>query len=406
MNPKKLAVLYLAVCSLFTVFFYAEYRHQRNTLRDVAEIDAKLRSYVVREVITSTLERGPLGEEVLFALVESTNVDYIILLKDDSVLQWASKYEGFLPVADYGSVEPGIVREIESPLYPIVEFSFLADSLKVVCGYSMGLYKHLLNSIIFSMLLVLGVLLAVFGVSIFSVYLMEKRMKEQEINVLREKEQVKYFRELAGLSAQVAHEVKNSINSMSIAAQMLERGNIRPDFLEAIKEGIGRLNSVTEKFNELGKTLQVKREEISLQSLFMEIEKEFEGILVGSGIQLKTELGIDRIRTDVILLKQAISNIIKNSIEAFDGVSKEAKVIEIRVREEKKRVYFEIEDNGRGMDADEVTRAFEYFFTTKPSGMGIGLSMVKRIVEALGGEIRIESTKGIGTKAEFFVGNE
>jgi signal transduction histidine kinase len=163
---------------------------------------------------------------------------------------------------------------------------------------------------------------------------------------------------------------------------------------------------VTEKFNELGKTLQVKREEISLQSLFMEIEKEFEGILVGSGIQLKTELGIDRIRTDVILLKQAISNIIKNSIEAFDGVSKEAKVIEIRVREEKKRVYFEIEDNGRGMDADEVTRAFEYFFTTKPSGMGIGLSMVKRIVEALGGEIRIESTKGIGTKAEFFVGNE
>ena len=59
-----------------------------------------------------------------------------------------------------------------------------------------------------------------------------------------------------------------------------------------------------------------------------------------------------------------------------------------------------VEDNGMGMDEEVVKRAFDLFYTTKAQGMGLGLNMVRRIMDSLGGEVKLQSIKGVGTKVE------
>jgi signal transduction histidine kinase len=96
------------------------------------------------------------------------------------------------------------------------------------------------------------------------------------------------------------------------------------------------------------------------------------------------------------LMKQALLNLFKNSLED----SEEGK-ISIDVRKRKKQVEMKIEDSGRGIPEKDFERIFEPFFSTKESGMGIGLYLTKKIIEAHEGEIAVQSQTGQGTT--FFI---
>jgi signal transduction histidine kinase len=95
---------------------------------------------------------------------------------------------------------------------------------------------------------------------------------------------------------------------------------------------------------------------------------------------------------DRVLLNRAIHNIVKNAIEATDGGE-----VDISVKREKKKIFISIKDSGKGMDDKEKARVFEPFFSTKKGGMGIGLYLTRKIVEAHGGELDLVSRIQEGT---------
>jgi signal transduction histidine kinase len=95
-------------------------------------------------------------------------------------------------------------------------------------------------------------------------------------------------------------------------------------------------------------------------------------------------------------LVQIVNNLVKNALEAVEGVP-EAKV-EIRLKDVKGRIQLEVEDNGKGMSDAVLKRMFEPRFTTKNSGMGLGLAVVKTLVEENGGSISCDSKEGHGTR--------
>ncbi len=127
------------------------------------------------------------------------------------------------------------------------------------------------------------------------------------------------------------------------------------------------------------------------------MELEAEGVRLSYDNEINPDTAIV---ADPEQLKRVINNIVSNSVKYKD---KEQSVIDIRITEDKNSVFIDIEDNGRGIDAKDIPFIFDRFYRTDSSrnsakgGSGIGLSIVKKIIEDHGGTITAESTPGVGT---------
>ncbi|PLX10968.1 MAG: ATP-binding protein, partial [Marinilabiliales bacterium] len=100
---------------------------------------------------------------------------------------------------------------------------------------------------------------------------------------------------------------------------------------------------------------------------------------------------------DKSLVEQAIINLMLNAIDAVDNVSKPKIIINVILSEEN-RTIVTIEDNGKGIPAEDLENIFVPFYTTKRSGSGIGLSMTRQIMFLHKGNISVKSESGFGTK--------
>jgi signal transduction histidine kinase len=96
-------------------------------------------------------------------------------------------------------------------------------------------------------------------------------------------------------------------------------------------------------------------------------------------------------------LRQVFSNVMKNALEAIDPRRSDGRVI-INLFPEEDRAVVEVIDNGAGIAPEDREKIFLPFFTTKPSGTGLGMAIVKKIVDLHGGDISVESAPGRGTR--------
>jgi signal transduction histidine kinase len=105
-------------------------------------------------------------------------------------------------------------------------------------------------------------------------------------------------------------------------------------------------------------------------------------------------------RADEVSLRRILGNLVANALDALEGAPREREGITVSTAPRGETVLCAVEDRGRGMSHDELARAFDAPFTTKPGGSGTGLGVVRRLVEELGGSIRIETAPGRGTRVE------
>jgi two-component system, sporulation sensor kinase E len=205
------------------------------------------------------------------------------------------------------------------------------------------------------------------------------------------------------LAAGVAHEIGNPLNSLHIHLQLMERaarkidGKLRDELQESIaiaRSEISRLDSIVTQFLRAIRPSkpQLKRENINL--LIDEAVRFFAPEIQDRGIVVEQELRSDlpMIDLDRDQMKQAFYNVIKNSFEAM----KRHGVLRIRSDMDDTHVLVSFTDTGGGMSAETLGRVFEPYFTTKTSGSGLGLLIVRRIVREHGGELSIESSEGKG----------
>jgi PAS domain S-box-containing protein len=209
------------------------------------------------------------------------------------------------------------------------------------------------------------------------------------------------------LAAGVSHEIRNPLNSISILIQRLksefepkDNPGVYHKFLLSIKVEINRLNNVIEQFLKFSKRPKLNLQKTNLAGLINEIIDLIKEEAETKNIQILKNLKVDPVLDlDKEQIKQAILNIIRNAFEAMDNNGE----LNILLKSEKENVILEISDTGYGIPKENLSKIFNIYFSTKPNGSGIGLSIVNQIISEHNGKIEVESEAGIGTKFRIFL---
>ena len=205
------------------------------------------------------------------------------------------------------------------------------------------------------------------------------------------------------LAAGVAHEIGNPLNSLNIHLQLIEReareldGAKRAelqDSVEVARAEVNRLDSITSQFLRAIRPTRPQLRPENVNSIVEEAVRFFAPEIKDRDIVVEQELRSDLPLVDIDRdqMKQAFYNVIKNSFEAM----KSRGSLRIRTDKDDSHVIIKFTDTGGGISPENLSRVFEPYFTTKTSGTGLGLLIVRRIVREHGGELSIESSEGKG----------
>jgi two-component system, sporulation sensor kinase E len=205
------------------------------------------------------------------------------------------------------------------------------------------------------------------------------------------------------LAAGVAHEIGNPLNSLHIHLQLMERKaqelehNAKTELQQSIdvaRSEVRRLDSIVTQFLRAIRPSQPRLHPENVNAIVEEAVRFFMPEIQDRDMVVEQELRADLplLQLDREQMKQAFYNVIKNSLEAM----KRHGTLHIRTDLDDKHVIVSFTDTGSGMSAENLSRVFEPYFTTKPSGSGLGLLIVRRIVREHGGELSVESTQGEG----------
>ncbi|MGB1041936.1 MAG: ATP-binding protein [Tenacibaculum sp.] len=221
---------------------------------------------------------------------------------------------------------------------------------------------------------------------------------EESAVKLAKSEREQAWREMA---KQVAHEIKNPLTPMRLSVQSFERRfnpedpNIKEklsEYSETLIQQIDVMSSIASAFSDFAKMPTQRREKLDV----VDIVKHSLDIFTEDYIHYipkETELFANLDKTQLIRI---VTNLVKNATQAI-GQNKENPKIEVKVTSDGNNVKISVSDNGKGITKKNKELIFEPKFTTKTSGMGLGLPMIKNIIEAYDGSINFTSTEGIGT---------
>ncbi|HVP76677.1 MAG TPA: ATP-binding protein [Thermodesulfobacteriota bacterium] len=210
---------------------------------------------------------------------------------------------------------------------------------------------------------------------------------------------------LGHLAAGVAHEIRNPLNAIGMGLQRLKREFPPPEeskreeyisFTELILKEIRRVNDIIEQFLTLSRPFQLNVKESSLQDLLRPLVTLFQEEASSLGIRLQSEIPPDLplLAIDPEKLTQALINIMRNGMQAMG----QGGLLRVEAKSVKEGVEVTISDSGSGIPPEEMEKIFDYYYTTKERGVGLGLPIAHRIIEAHGGQLKIESRVGTGTK--------
>ncbi|MGA7104291.1 MAG: ATP-binding protein [Candidatus Deferrimicrobiaceae bacterium] len=219
-----------------------------------------------------------------------------------------------------------------------------------------------------------------------------------------------YLSQLGRLSSGVAHEIRNPLNFIGLAVDRLDgltEGRLSEDAAERaqiiarIKEEIQKLNDLVTNFVMYGRPAQPQRVPILVPEIVESVLRVASDRLRNQRIRIRREFrSASPIPVDPDMIRRAVLNLVGNAIDAMpDGG-------ELRVAAGPSgdgRYVLEIGDTGGGIPARDWDRVFEPYYTTKPSGLGLGLVLTRKIVEAHEGEIVVDSEPGKGTCIRVFL---
>ena len=242
---------------------------------------------------------------------------------------------------------------------------------------------------------------------------LERARAEQALRNAREKlAQASKIASLAELSASIAHEINQPLQAI------VANGHASLRWLDAtppnIEKAIRTAERVVRDGNAAAEVVSRIRAlfnhaapakvDLDMNKLIEQVRTLMADEIQGNGVSLETSLGEDlpRIRADAVQIQQVIVNLVRNAIEAMAGAPR--KPLLIRSRRSASHVTVEVRDQGTGLVDPE--KIFEPFVSTKETGMGMGLTICRSIVEAHAGDIRVVHNEGPGVTFSFSLPSE
>lgn len=220
---------------------------------------------------------------------------------------------------------------------------------------------------------------------------------EEQTFLLQKNEREDAWKEMA---KQVAHEINNPLTPLKLTIQNFQRRFDQEDpnnkekvknLVESVVHQIDIISSITKSFSDFAKMPTNQDMEIDV----VETIKRTLDIFPPSIVSFTTNVQQLPFKMDMLYLTRIITNLVKNGIQSSS--SHQNKKIEVNLIDNTSEFIITIKDNGDGIPDHLKERIFEKNFTTKSTGMGLGLPMVKSIVEEYGGTIHFETQEGVGT---------
>jgi len=224
------------------------------------------------------------------------------------------------------------------------------------------------------------------------------KLKELEIQSQRNEK----LTAMGELSSAVAHEIRNPLNSISTIVQQLNKDFVPSENVDEYRtltklvySEVNRINTTVENFLMFARPLELKRERFSAKNLLVRAANQYSGLMKEKNITFETGVNWSgEVYWDNNQMYQVFINLIENAVDAVSTGGNIKLSIDEKSNNE---VCLLFSDTGRGMDQKTLDKIFNLYFTTRPKGNGIGLSIVQKIISAHGGLISVESTPGSGT---------
>ncbi|WP_139957624.1 sensor histidine kinase [Flavicella sediminum] len=223
---------------------------------------------------------------------------------------------------------------------------------------------------------------------------------------LAQSEREQAWREMA---KQVAHEIKNPLTPMRLTVQSFERRfdptdeNIKEklkEYSNTLIQQIDVMTSIASAFSDFAQMPTKRKEKLEVVSVI----KTALDIFDLDTIQFTTNVEQVIVDLDKTQLIRIVTNLIQNAKQATEDI--ENPIISLELQDQESGIKIVVSDNGKGIDEELKEMVFEPRFTTKSSGMGLGLAMIKKIIEGYNGSINFSSTVGKGTVFTIFIPKE
>lgn len=231
-----------------------------------------------------------------------------------------------------------------------------------------------------------SVLIIIFILFFLAIYLYYQISKASEQNKL-----------WAGMAKETAHQIGTPLSSLSGWTEILRTENVKEEYIVEIEKDVSRLKTITERFSKIGSVPKLeKRDIVEETSVTFAYLKSRTSKLIE--FELKVPDGPLPVNLNPQLYSWTIENLVKNGIDAMKGQGK----ITIEIIPTSKKALVRISDTGKGIPKLDQKKIFKPGFTTKKRGWGLGLSLVKRIIEGYHkGRIHVlKSSKDNGTTFE------
>lgn len=367
----------------------------------------------VNELIREIKVESQYNENLLKTLIEYSSTGFITIDEEGDFQVMNSAARKYLGVEYTSNLSR--LKEIDSQLYYIITHLKPGETATYKTVFK---YESAELSVSFSELKYYGK-----RYKLISLHDITKELEEQE------------FESWHKLFRVITHEIMNFIAPINSLSQTLSKIYLEEDSqkpcttitdknikdtikgLKVINEMSNGLMHFVDNYRELSKIPKPVIKQIDIIDWFTHLKTFILEIIKNKaiGLELKLENNLNHIYSDEKLLNQVIMNLVKNSIDAFnvENHSKNQKESNNKNDLEKKREYqikirgytsekgkliIEVNDNGKGMSKEELEKVFVPFFTTKDHGNGIGLSISKQIIKALGGTMHVHSEEFKGTK--------
>jgi C4-dicarboxylate-specific signal transduction histidine kinase len=239
--------------------------------------------------------------------------------------------------------------------------------------------------------------------------------RQSEAALLRQRSELAHLSRVAmlgELSGSMAHELNQPLTAILSNAQAAQRflaadeadlGEVR-DILADIVSEDKRAGEIIRRLRLLLKKGEVQRQELNINEVVQEVLKLVRSDLVNHDVTMATELapGLPVVHGDRVQLQQVLLNLVMNGCEAMASSEKNVRQLTIRTdRSEDGSVYVSVTDCGPGIIPERLEQVFESFYTTKPQGMGLGLTVCRTIITAHRGKLWANSKPGRGATVCF-----
>ena len=352
------------------------------------------------------------------ALGESHGLIYVALQDENGIIASSTEAVGFnLPAADTELVplQEGadfVTRHFDSPLGPVLEvaqilpLSHAADNTRAVL-LRVGLDARLLADMQADIQrrTLLRLLLTAISLGLIMAILMawqRQRVLRREVRKISRELQLKEeetrrkekLAAMGHLAAGVAHEIRNPLNTIHLIAQKLGRSPQMEDPLrlqaDQIRDESRRIEGIVRQFLEFARPRDPVPVDLDLAEVVCATVAVHRSAHPEERLRISCD-SPDRLpaHLDHDMVVEVVDNLVRNAIEA----QPRGGAVRVRLLRDGTRARIHIDDEGPGIPEGDRARIFDLYFTTKPEGSGLGLSLVARMVSALGGHLELEETE-------------